>query len=66
MRVPCLSLCLVQLLELSCGQDDASSLNGGSVLAMAGAECIALAVDKRFGLGSQVGRIIAFYHSHNG
>jgi len=34
------------------------TINGGSVLAMAGAECVALAVDKRFGSGSQVSFLI--------
>lgn len=29
-------------------------MNGGSVLAMAGDKCVALAVDKRFGMGLQV------------
>jgi 20S proteasome alpha/beta subunit len=35
-------------------QQDPRTLNGGSVLAMAGDGCVALAVDKRFGSGSQV------------
>ena len=35
-------------------QQDPTTLNGGSVLAMAGKECVALAVDKRFGSGPQV------------
>jgi 20S proteasome subunit beta 3 len=35
-------------------QQDAMSMNGGSVLAMAGNGCVALAVDKRFGSGSQM------------
>jgi hypothetical protein len=30
------------------------TMNGGSVLAMAGKECVALAVDKRFAIGPQV------------
>lgn len=32
-------------------QQDPSTLNGGSILAMAGNDCVALAVDKRFGSG---------------
>lgn len=32
-------------------QQDPSTLNGGSLLAMAGTDCVALAVDKRFGSG---------------
>jgi hypothetical protein len=35
-------------------QQDPRTLNGGSVLAMAGKGCVALAVDKRFGSGPQV------------
>lgn len=35
-------------------QQNPLTLNGGSVLAMAGDECVALAVDKRFGSGPQV------------
>jgi hypothetical protein len=35
-------------------QQDPTTLNGGSVLAMAGDGCVALAVDKRFGSGPQV------------
>jgi 20S proteasome subunit beta 3 len=33
-------------------QNDALTMNGGSVLAMAGQDCVAVAVDKRFGSGS--------------
>jgi 20S proteasome alpha/beta subunit len=39
-------------------QEDPMTLNGGSVLAMAGDECVALAVDKRFGSGPQVSQTI--------
>lgn len=35
-------------------QQDPTTMNGGSVLAMAGDGCVALAVDKRFGSGPQV------------
>jgi len=35
-------------------EHDPSTLNGGSVLAMAGENCIAVAVDKRFGSGPQM------------
>jgi 20S proteasome alpha/beta subunit len=35
-------------------QQDPTTLNGGSVLAMAGKDSVALAVDKRFGSGPQV------------
>mmetsp|Transcript_19203 Transcript_19203/g.43742 ORF Transcript_19203/g.43742 Transcript_19203/m.43742 type:complete len:91 (-) Transcript_19203:85-357(-) len=38
---------------------DPSTLNGGSALAMAGDGCVALAVDRRFGSGPQVGVIKA-------
>lgn len=35
-------------------QQDPLTMNGGSLLAMAGKECVALAVDKRFGSGPQL------------
>eukprot|EP00934_Nitzschia_sp_Nitz4_P005538 Nitzschia sp. Nitz4//scaffold10_size219509//23010//23813//NITZ4_001398-RA/size219509-processed-gene-0.213-mRNA-1//1//CDS//3329532830//5528//frame0 len=35
-------------------QQDPRTINGGSILAMAGKNCVALAVDKRFGSGSQM------------
>jgi len=35
-------------------QQDPFKMNGGSVLAMAGDQCVALAVDKRFGSGPQM------------
>ena len=35
-------------------QQDPLTMNGGSLMAMAGNECVALAVDKRFGSGSQM------------
>jgi 20S proteasome subunit beta 3 len=35
-------------------QQDPTTLNGGSVLAMAGKDCVAVAVDKRFGSGPQM------------
>lgn len=35
-------------------QQDPLSMNGGSLLGMAGHECVALAVDKRFGSGPQM------------
>lgn len=55
------SLCRFLVLVCSCilfsyaqeGQDP-TKFNGGSVLAMAGDGCVALAVDKRFGMGMQV------------
>ena len=37
------------------GQQDPFAINGGSILAMAGKESVAVAVDKRFGSGPQVG-----------
>ena len=37
----------------SAQQQDPMTMNGGSVLAMAGRDCVALAVDKRFGSGPQ-------------
>lgn len=37
-------------------QQDPMTMNGGSLLAMSGKECVALAVDKRFGSGPQVRR----------
>jgi 20S proteasome subunit beta 3 len=36
------------------GQQDPLTMNGGSVLAMAGENCVAVAVDKRFGSGSSL------------
>jgi hypothetical protein len=36
-------------------QQDPFAINGGSILAMAGKESVAVAVDKRFGSGPQVG-----------
>lgn len=43
------------IIGLCCGQQqDPTTLNGGSVLAMAGDGCVALAIDKRFGSGSQM------------
>ena len=51
-------LCYKNSNRLSLGYAQASSdpgsLNGGSVMAMAGKGCVALAVDKRFGSGPQV------------
>ena len=41
-------------------QQDPTTLNGGSVLAMAGDGCVALAVDKRFGSGPQVRGVIVY------
>jgi len=38
----------------SAQQQDPSTLNGGSAMAMAGDECVALAVDQRFGSGMQM------------
>mmetsp|Transcript_60457 Transcript_60457/g.148345 ORF Transcript_60457/g.148345 Transcript_60457/m.148345 type:complete len:134 (-) Transcript_60457:816-1217(-) len=35
-------------------QQDPLTMNGGSLLAMTGNQCVALAVDKRFGSGPQV------------
>ena len=35
-------------------QQDPTTMNGGSILAMAGKECVAVAVDKRFGSGPQM------------
>jgi 20S proteasome subunit beta 3 len=35
-------------------QQDPSTMNGGSCLAMAGKDCVALAIDKRFGSGSSL------------
>jgi 20S proteasome subunit beta 3 len=40
-----------QFLHVVHAQQDPSTLNGGSLLAMAGTDCVALAVDKRFGSG---------------
>jgi len=46
-------LCFVVLLccTVKAQQQDPTTMNGGSVLAMAGKDCVALAVDKRFGSG---------------
>jgi len=35
-------------------QQDLTTLNGGSIMAMAGKNCVAIAVDKRFGSGPQM------------
>jgi hypothetical protein len=54
--IVCLS-CIISLFLfhfVTAQQQDPRMLNGGSVLAMAGDGCVALAVDKRFGSGSQV------------
>lgn len=50
---------LFLLIILSCSQtlaqqQDPMTLNGGSIMAMAGNNCIAVAVDKRFGSGPQM------------
>ena len=50
----CLALFLLASVSLAQAQQSPSELNGGSVLAMAGKDCVALAVDKRFGSGNQV------------
>jgi len=51
-----------------CQQQDPSSLNGGSALAMTGKDCVALAIDKRFGSGPQMVNIsprrTLVLHSH--
>lgn len=39
-------------------QQNPLTANGGSVLAMAGEGCVALAVDKRFASGNQVSRVL--------
>ena len=43
------------ILEIQAQQQDPFSINGGSILAMAGKDSVAIAVDKRFGSGPQVG-----------
>jgi 20S proteasome subunit beta 3 len=40
-----------QFIHVVHAQQDPSTMNGGSLLAMAGTDCVALAVDKRFGSG---------------
>jgi 20S proteasome subunit beta 3 len=45
------ALALANDLKIVHAQQDPSTLNGGSLLAMAGTDCVALAVDKRFGSG---------------
>lgn len=45
------------ILPTAFAQYDARTLNGGSVLAMAGKDCVALAVDKRFGSGNHLVQI---------
>ena len=47
-------VCLAAEIISSHAQQDPMSMNGGSILAMAGNGCVALAVDKRFGSGSQM------------
>jgi 20S proteasome subunit beta 3 len=41
-----------QFIHVVHAQQDPSTMNGGSLLAMAGTDCVALAVDKRFGSGA--------------
>ena len=52
----------------SVSSSDPSSLNGGSAMAMVGKDCVALAVDKRFGSGPQLINIsprkVIPFHSH--
>jgi 20S proteasome subunit beta 3 len=52
------SLLIFALFAVSYGQQrqDPLTMSGGSVLAMAGKECVALAIDKRFGSGPQVNK----------
>lgn len=51
----CLSILLVAKLKCSdAQQQDPLTMNGGSLMAMAGNECVALAVDKRFASGAQM------------
>lgn len=53
----CLVVSLLLLLldsSADAQQQDPMSLNGGNVLAMAGKSCVALAVDKRFGMGNKL------------
>ena len=56
MRLYISSLLIFTLFVISCAQQqqDPLTMSGGSVLAMAGDECVALAIDKRFGSGPQV------------
>ena len=48
------SLIITSLEYCYAQQQDPTTLNGGSLMAMAGKECVALAVDKRFGSGPQM------------
>jgi 20S proteasome subunit beta 3 len=50
--LPLLLVCLT--IPSAFSQDDPTTMNGGSCLAMAGDGCVALAVDKRFGSGPQM------------
>lgn len=52
----CLILVIVAVyaFQTAAQQQDPNTINGGSLLAMAGKECVAVAVDKRFGSGPQV------------
>jgi 20S proteasome subunit beta 3 len=51
----CLSILLVVKQKLcDAQQQDPLTMNGGSLMAMAGNECVALAVDKRFASGAQM------------
>ena len=47
-------LVLSALLYVESQEQDPMTMNGGSVLAMAGKECVALAVDKRFASANHV------------
>lgn len=56
-RLSSFGSCLTALIawaNVVIAQQDPSTLNGGSILAMAGKDCVAVAVDKRFGSGPQV------------
>jgi 20S proteasome alpha/beta subunit len=45
---------LASFIAFAKAQQDPTTMNGGSILAMAGNKCVAVAVDKRFGSGPQV------------
>mmetsp|Transcript_27397 Transcript_27397/g.31938 ORF Transcript_27397/g.31938 Transcript_27397/m.31938 type:complete len:313 (+) Transcript_27397:93-1031(+) len=50
---PLIILLIANINNVNAQQQDPTTLNGGSILAMAGKNCVAVAVDKRFGSGPQ-------------
>mmetsp|Transcript_32271 Transcript_32271/g.47331 ORF Transcript_32271/g.47331 Transcript_32271/m.47331 type:complete len:290 (-) Transcript_32271:118-987(-) len=45
---------IIQLKTVNAQEQDPTTMNGGSIMAMSGQNCVAIAVDKRFGSGPQM------------